>query len=74
MTNFYSDYIGDAVQSFRNYKKLADRAIQIGLTLVRQEITILLEINNLWQKFPDTLRGHEDSEQELIGRKPNQYE
>lgn len=27
MSNFYQDYLADAVQSFRNYKKLADRAI-----------------------------------------------
>ncbi len=27
MSNFYKDYLADAVQSFRNYKKLADRAI-----------------------------------------------
>lgn len=28
MSNFYKDYLADAVQSFRNYKKLADRAIE----------------------------------------------
>ena len=28
MSNFYQDYLADAVQSFRNYKKLADRAIE----------------------------------------------
>jgi len=28
MGNFYRDYLADAVQSFRNYKKLADRAIE----------------------------------------------
>ncbi|MEQ1765271.1 MAG: DUF1572 family protein [Pyrinomonadaceae bacterium] len=28
MSNFYQDYLTDAVQSFRNYKKLADRAIE----------------------------------------------
>jgi len=28
MSNFYQDYLSDAVQSFRNYKKLADRAIE----------------------------------------------
>ena len=28
MNNFYQDYLSDAVQSFRNYKKLADRAIE----------------------------------------------
>jgi hypothetical protein len=27
MSSFYKDYLADAVQSFRNYKKLADRAI-----------------------------------------------
>jgi len=27
MSNFYQEYLGDAVQSFRNYKKLADRAV-----------------------------------------------
>ena len=27
MSNFYQDYLADAVKSFRNYKKLADRAI-----------------------------------------------
>ncbi|MEO5857792.1 MAG: DUF1572 family protein [Pyrinomonadaceae bacterium] len=27
MSNFYQDYLADAVQSFRNYKKLADRSI-----------------------------------------------
>ncbi len=28
MSNFYQDYLADAVQSFRNYKKLADRSIE----------------------------------------------
>ena len=28
MSNFYQDYLADALQSFRNYKKLADRAIE----------------------------------------------
>lgn len=28
MSSFYNDYLVDAVQSFRNYKKLADRAIE----------------------------------------------
>lgn len=28
MINFYQDYLADAVQSFRNYKKLADRSIE----------------------------------------------
>ncbi len=28
MYSFYSDYLSDAIQSFRNYKKLAERAIE----------------------------------------------
>ena len=28
MSNFYQDYLADAIQSFRNYKKLADGAIK----------------------------------------------
>ena len=28
MNNFYQDYLSDAVQAFRNYKKLADLAIE----------------------------------------------
>lgn len=28
MNNFHQDYLADAVQSFRNYKKLADRSIE----------------------------------------------
>jgi hypothetical protein len=28
MSSFHKDYLADAVQSFRNYKKLADRAIE----------------------------------------------
>src|SRR5690349_7067115 len=28
MSSFYNDYLADAVQSLRNYKKLADRAME----------------------------------------------
>ena len=28
MSSFYQDYLADAVQSFRNYKKLTDRAVE----------------------------------------------